>query len=716
MDQYSICLCGSGKKIKFCKCAPHLQEMLKVMRMIEGEQLVAALDRVNHLLKAQPNEAWLLATRCRILFMLDEREGLEEASARFIRLQPDNSLAKIFRSIVATWKGSMEEGCNMLVQSIADANGTLDALYIHAHSQMILILWQLGYYLSAVAHAKLLNDIAGESVERARYPLQSLLHEARAPALFREDLPSKPDEVEEAWSERYEEANALFESFRVNQAKAKLEAILREFGPKPAVLNMLISCKVLLADVTGAMQHALKLSQDASLSEVQRIFFLALAMKLDPVASRSSVTVNLVEVEVPDEARLVETLLSHESLRSGMASDEAKREVASACEQEVLPKHIFDFYEETVLPDESRVKYRGAWFAVFGKQTDRPAMLIFTEAQYQRSYEEMRRTLKDLGLDLEGAKCRPIANLQLGENYLVGSTFLDSENRVVSMRSASLDLKQAVVAKAIDVPIKCLNGLTISEAARDPQHHIAIKAILLNILDSIIPWIDRATIRELHQKLGLSYPQVNGDEDVQEEVGSAAHFWVDLDAISEQSFMVYLQSALSLNLVSMFSEYVRACEQREWRPEIRDRIAFLKSIILSRLSVSPQDLVARLMEAYDFGRKLNLNIGSIGIQVVQILFTLQQVNQASVMMQRLIEDFPNDPAVQGFIAEIVGSLRESRSKRQVGPSLDQELAHQIEARRSRPSGLWTPDGPSPDPVAAPSSESSGSKLWVPGMD
>jgi hypothetical protein len=81
LDQYSICPCGSGKKVKFCKCAEHLSEMAKIDRMVDGDQSVAALDKINQLLKTFPNEAWLYAYKCEIQLKLRELEGLEETSA-----------------------------------------------------------------------------------------------------------------------------------------------------------------------------------------------------------------------------------------------------------------------------------------------------------------------------------------------------------------------------------------------------------------------------------------------------------------------------------------------------------------------------------------------------------------------------------------------------------------------------------------------------------
>ena len=44
-NNYAPCPCGSGKKMKFCKCVDQPHEYETIMRLLEGGQEVAALDR-----------------------------------------------------------------------------------------------------------------------------------------------------------------------------------------------------------------------------------------------------------------------------------------------------------------------------------------------------------------------------------------------------------------------------------------------------------------------------------------------------------------------------------------------------------------------------------------------------------------------------------------------------------------------------------------------
>ena len=39
VDKYAVCPCGSGKKIKFCKCKDSVGQMDQVLTMIEGGQV-----------------------------------------------------------------------------------------------------------------------------------------------------------------------------------------------------------------------------------------------------------------------------------------------------------------------------------------------------------------------------------------------------------------------------------------------------------------------------------------------------------------------------------------------------------------------------------------------------------------------------------------------------------------------------------------------------
>ena len=84
IDSYAPCPCGNGKKLKFCKCVEQPQELETIMRLAEGGQELAALDRINQLLAKTPNTAWLLAIKCELSLAMQEFETFRETAIRAI--------------------------------------------------------------------------------------------------------------------------------------------------------------------------------------------------------------------------------------------------------------------------------------------------------------------------------------------------------------------------------------------------------------------------------------------------------------------------------------------------------------------------------------------------------------------------------------------------------------------------------------------------------
>ena len=76
--------------------------------MVEGGQIVPALDRIKSILDEHPDAAWALAIRGRMFLDLREYGSLEENADRFIRLQPSNPLALTQRAAALVFKEDLQ--------------------------------------------------------------------------------------------------------------------------------------------------------------------------------------------------------------------------------------------------------------------------------------------------------------------------------------------------------------------------------------------------------------------------------------------------------------------------------------------------------------------------------------------------------------------------------------------------------------------------------
>src|SRR6056297_3121790 len=140
VDHYALCPCGSGKKIKFCKCASSIDELEKVMKMVSGSQMVAALDRLNQVLTNHPDAAWALAIKGRLLMSLREHDSLAANSERFIRLQPSNPLALAQRAAAEIFQGDVKAAAASLLQALAESGRVVDSFLMEISSLLALTL------------------------------------------------------------------------------------------------------------------------------------------------------------------------------------------------------------------------------------------------------------------------------------------------------------------------------------------------------------------------------------------------------------------------------------------------------------------------------------------------------------------------------------------------------------------------------------------------
>jgi len=100
MDPYAFCPCGSGKKVKFC-CQPIMADMEKVEKFQENNQPRMALQLLEKLAKAHPQNPWVV-TRQGINLINDGRAADAKTTlVAFLRNRPDHALANALYATAA---------------------------------------------------------------------------------------------------------------------------------------------------------------------------------------------------------------------------------------------------------------------------------------------------------------------------------------------------------------------------------------------------------------------------------------------------------------------------------------------------------------------------------------------------------------------------------------------------------------------------------------
>ncbi len=705
LDQYSFCPCGNGKKIKFCKCNEHFQEMQVIHRMIVGEQNVAALDRINANLKTLPSEPWLLAMKSELLLQLNELEALEETTAKFIRLQPDNPLAKLYRSLVAVVRGNTEEAATLMLQAIADATEALPPMTATVALNLMEAMGQRGMILPAILHCEMLLDMGGDMVKVASGAYDSLTSQTNANTLSRESLPSSIEYENAPYAERLAEANALVSAYRITSAKTKLESMQREFGLQAPILQSLLYCQLMLTDVESGGSTAGKIAAIASLPEPQRIYYQALAYELAPKISGVSVSEELCQYTIED-SEFEQRLTANKNLIP-IAVDQLKAMLETLLDEEVPPKLAFVCVEPVLQEQfaELEASRSGSWLAYYGKQTDKPARLISLEPPIGSRRTILERIKKELDV---GSLNRVLLE-KLPSSYLSQVTAsIMLRKQVAPERRLALNdaTRQLVLDGFLDYPQECLSGKTPREAAGDTSLKIKLAALLLHWQGSSTSSLTDDQFKQLHQQLNLQVPKLSSSQDVLDFVGGASYFWTDLSDIDPNSLIQLMQSALSRGVTSIFDSLAQRSEQMQWPEEFKVSAEYTQLNLRTRTVTDPNDAEKLLKRIVELGKQLEVPIGNAVLERVEVLNMLGRNTESRQFLEQSLRENPNDPVLLQFMQ--MAMMRQQQAMRARGG--------EVASSQAASSGLWTP-GQSDEPQqSAGGGSGGGSKLWIPGQD
>ncbi len=95
-DQYSLCLCGSGKKFKWC-CQPIHEELEQFFGLREAQQFDAALAKVDSVIAQHPTLAEPLGQKAALLFENDRPEDAEKTLDEAFKINPDYAFGYFLR-------------------------------------------------------------------------------------------------------------------------------------------------------------------------------------------------------------------------------------------------------------------------------------------------------------------------------------------------------------------------------------------------------------------------------------------------------------------------------------------------------------------------------------------------------------------------------------------------------------------------------------------
>jgi tetratricopeptide (TPR) repeat protein len=698
--------------------------MEKVLRMIEGDQTVAALDRINTLMPTLPSDAWLLAMKCDLLIRTNEIEALEETSAKFIRLRPDNPLAGLYRSIVAVIRGNIEEAAGKLLSSLASSSESVHPMFVNCSYNLIEAMMMRSMTLPALMHSELLIDVSGESSSVAEQIFETLVSKPENNVLVRDAIPTPRDYEDEQWSERFQEAHVLLTNYQIAQARTKLEALQREYGDQPAILVGLVHCRLLLADQSGAASLCDRLADNQSISEPQRIYWKALAIEFDSVKAGVSVKDEIASYELDNEKDIEETLNSSSEFMP-IQQDNMRQMVMNLANEEVPPKAMFvaqlplsEFGVDCSQFNDSNPTVSGTWIALFGRQTDKAPRVITVDTKF--GYRKLFTEKLHAKLALNSDKREVLLELDTVYHQSIAAPVVVEKEVPADSKAA---LAETVRTFAGDLfkqfPLEIFGSQTIGEASSDPKNAILIQALLLHWEACGTAPLKHEHFRELAKSMGLELPLMQSTEDTFDLVGAASYYWTDLETIDPVTLNQLMQSAMVRSIASVSDGYSEAAGKMDWPEELKKSAQFITLNLKLQAARDGATAEKILLDIYNTGSELGASVGKAALQRFEILQQLGRAQEAQQFLQLALRDHPNDPALMQFMQMAMMRMQQMQSEgggQGNAADLMQSLAKHSSSRAAAAppaSGLF--DG-SADSEPAPPAGGEGSGLWLPGQD
>jgi len=379
IDSYAPCPGGTGKKLKFC-CPDLIGDLEQLDRLVEGDQISAALDQVKRLEEKTPGRPCLMATRTKLELGTKQFAAAAETSRRFLEACPDNPLALGHAAISAAIAGRIQEAAaafdkarEAAATATREGEGTQDVSpeLVRIAATLVQAAAQAGQVGFAQGLVDWLAD-RGLGSDEERRMLAAIVGSSGVPPALRTKVALEVAPGDVSWQPEFETALAHARAWRLSKALTGFRSLCGVAGSSSAVhINIATLCEMLArpmeaseawlavatlpdvpaADATEATGRAIALETEANPDRSPQISFASrLAPLAVPTGEEGSAAIELLEDKLRHDPRCEPTQID----RSAWVSRNA-----------APPRSAWRVYDAG---DPPRLL---ASLLIFGRQTDR---------------------------------------------------------------------------------------------------------------------------------------------------------------------------------------------------------------------------------------------------------------------------------------------------------------------------------------------------------
>lgn len=713
IDTYAPCPGGTGKKIKFC-CSELVGDLEQLDRLVEGDQISAALDQVKRLAAKHPGRACLMATQTKLELASKKFTEAAGTAGQFLAAHPANPLALGQSAVTEAVAGRIQEAAALFdkareaaMQTPEGGTPPLQELARIA-ATLVQAAAQLGHIGFAQGIVDWLVDTGVGSADELRL-LAAIVGSSGVPAALRSRMPLEDLTGDAAWRPEFDAALAHARAWRLSQALAGFRSLKPVAGTcRPLFANIGILCEMLTRPVEAseawlAVSRLTHITPDDAIEAVGRA--IALETEADPDRSPQIQFTSLAApLSVPSgeegtrALELLEDALRHDPRCETTGFDRS----AWVSRNAVPPRSVWRVYDAAAGDALPRLL---ASLLLFGRQTDKEPEAVLQGfapdvAAAQPVVEGLVGCRFAKAADVPGMPVIPPTQWLLGAQFrLPVPTAPPAPPAAGELSTFDLLMQKQVTAVRDrfveawpDTPLPELLGKSPRQAAADPEGRRRVEALITE---------GEATARRqdlaagwtiARERLGLPAPAAISAEQPLEDVSPVRWHRLDMTKLP-------LDQLRGLVVLAMDAGFDRATERAaealasrsDATPEDRwEALGALEE--RASTSVRKLELITQLRT---LAKQLKASEGML--DVAELRVRLQRGDQTEIvrLLDRLRRDHSRDHRVMQALAQVLAEagIDLSALAGQPGAGMPTGMPAAAATAAAPEAGkLWTPGG------------------------
>lgn len=708
MDPYTLCPCGSGKKLKFC-CSDLIGEIEKIHRMIEGDQPRAALRHVEQTLAKRPGRASLLDLKAMLQMSLGEMDEAAETVAQFLTADPHSPSAHAHQAMLLAEQGDSSGAVAALQSALERVETNLPQRVLEAIGSVGHILLLEGDVVAARAHLWLYEAIAGDGDHRALELLVRMNQVSGLPLLLRDRLVLRALPSDGPVAGEMEVIRRMAATGKWRAAAAEIDELLPDHLDKPIFFYNRALLSGYLADpknfVAGMRLYARQDIPQADAVEAE-----AIAQLVDPEGQDDATSAVRLVFELKDEDALIERLSGSKRVQNMQLSPEQLEAFEGP-----KPRGYYMLLDRDLPADgtnltRDEVPHVLGFVSHFGRQTDRGERLELVTDHDDRQTSVVE-SLRELAGDALGDQQDEIdlgTSAGGGDPALSWRWHLPPTTPPQKRRHLLTEERQvALLDRWPTVPRVSLGGKTPAQAADDPQLKLPLEAAVLLLEQGSEGTGYDETFRQLRDKLNLpQHPSIPASEVSANEVPVVRVERMELGGLSDADLALLYKRCVMVSANAGLKSVVREALTRDaFEKEIpRDKLYEQ----LFSLEEDNDAAIAVLDDARQWARSQGESCGRWDLLELQLQIGDNDSEGANRTLTHLRDEHMDEPEIAEQIYQLlymIGAIPHDAPAPGMHPAGDINPAAVPAAAATSQSGIWTP--------GSEGAASSKGKLWTP---